>query len=327
MDQRVFQGMEYVYQVYKEGSFLKAAEKLFISQPSISATVRRIEERLGCQLFDRSVKPLQLTECGAQYISSVEKIMAIEREFSEYVNDWGGLRQGKLILGGSSLFSSLVLPPLMAAFRKKYPHIQIELVEETTARLEQMLLHGLLDLVVDYTIPNPERYTSSVVEEDYLILSVPGANQLNTKLTRYQLAPEQIGTAAQERVPPVPLEMFRDEAFILLKPENDSRIRAEKLCEEKGFSPKVIMEFDQQMTAYLVSCSGTGISFASSSMVSRIKPNPSTCYYRLPGQISHRQVRIFWKQGRYLTRAMEEFLRIATCQEQNLPEQLGLIKQ
>lgn len=311
MEQRVFQGMEYVYQVYKEGSFQKAAEKLYISQPSISACVRRIEDRLGCQLFDRSVKPLQLTECGVRYIAGVEKIMAIEREFSEYVNDWVGLRQGKLILGGSSVFSSLVLPPLMAAFRQKYPHIQLELVEETTARLEQLLQHGLIDLVVDYTIPNPERYASSVVEEDYLILSVPNTNPLNRKLTGYQLTPEQIGTAAQEQVPPVTLEVFREEAFILLKPENDSRMRAEKLCEEKGFSPKVIMEFDQQMTAYLVSCSGSGISFVSSSMVSRITPSPSVCYYRLPGETSRRQVRIFWKQGRYLTRSMEEFLRIA----------------
>ena len=311
MDQRVFQGMEYVYQVYKEGSFLKASEKLFISQPSISASVHRIEERLGCQLFDRSVKPLQLTECGARYISCVEKIMAIEREFSEYVNDWGGLKRGKLILGGSSLFSSLVLPPLMAAFRQKFPKIQVELVEETTGKLEEMLQRGTVDLVMDYTIPNSDRYESRVVEEDYLILSVPNANPLNRKLKSFWLPLDKIGTPAQEQVPPVSLDVFRDEAFILLKPENDSRIRADRLCLEEGFLPKVIMECDQQMTAYLVSCSGAGISFASSSMVSRMMPNPAVCYYRLSGECSRRQVRIFRKQGRYITRAMEEFMRVA----------------
>ena len=311
MDQRVFQGMEYVYQVYKEGSFLKASEKLFISQPSISASVRRIEERIGCQLFDRSVKPLQLTECGARYISCVEKIMALEHEFSEYVNDWDGLKRGKLILGGSSLFSSLVLPPLMAVFRQKYPQIQVELVEETTAKLEEMLQRGTVDLVMGYTIPNVERYASSVVEEDWLILCVPAANPANSALKDYWLPPDRIATPEQAQVPPVPLERFREEAFILLKPENDSRIRADRLCREKGFAPRVIMEFDQQMTAYLVSCSGAGISFASSSMVSRMMPNPAACYYRLSGETSHRQVRIFRKQGRYLTRAMEEFLRIA----------------
>lgn len=310
MDQRVFQGMEYVYQVYKEGSFLKAAEKLIISQPSISASVRRVEERLGCALFDRGSKPLRLTECGEQYIRYVEKIMAMEREFSEFVNDWGGLRRGHLILGGSSLFSSLVLPPWMAAFRQKYPQIELELVEETTGKLEQMLHQGTIDLMVDYDRPNREQWGTSVLEEDYLILCVPRANPLNENMKAYRLPPEQIGTAAQERIPGLPLEVFRQEDFILLKPENDTRIRADRLCRESGFSPRVTMEFDQQMTAYLVGCSGAGISFASSSMVSRMKPNPSVCYYRLAGEVSRRQVCIFWDKGRYVTRAMEAFLAL-----------------
>lgn len=314
MDQRVFQGMEYVYQVYKEGSFLKAAEKLIISQPSISASVRRVEERLGCDLFDRSTKPLRLTECGEQYIRYAEKIMAMEREFSEYVNDWGGLRRGRLILGGSSLFSSLVLPPLMVAFRQRFPQIELELVEETTGKLEQMLHRGTIDLMVDYAVPDREHCEASVVEEDYLIVCVPQANPLNEKLKPCRLPPELIGTAEQGQIPALPLEAFREEGFILLKPENDTRIRAERLCRERGFAPKAMMEFDQQMTAYLVSCSGAGIAFASSSMVSRMKPNPTVCYYRLDGEASRRQVCIFWKQGRYVTRAMEEFLSLAANQ-------------
>ncbi len=67
----------------------------------------------------------------------------------------------------------------------------------------------------------------------------------------------------------------------------------------------------EEIPGYLVSCSGSGISFVSSSMVSRITPSPFVRYYRLPGKSSRRQVRIFWKQGCYLTRAMEAFLRLA----------------
>ena len=84
MKQRVFDGMEYVYAVYREGSFQKAAEKLFVSQPSVSASVRRVEERVGSRLFDRSRKPLALTECGEAYIACTEKIFAMERDFTEY---------------------------------------------------------------------------------------------------------------------------------------------------------------------------------------------------------------------------------------------------
>ena len=136
MKQRVFDGMEYVYAVYREGSFQKAAEKLFVSQPSVSASVRRVEERVG------SRKPLALTECGEAYIACAEKIFAMERDFTEYVNDWEGLRRGKLAVGGSSLFSSLLLPPMMASFRERYPGITLTLAEETTPRLEEMLRQG-----------------------------------------------------------------------------------------------------------------------------------------------------------------------------------------
>ena len=102
----MFQGMEYIYTVYQEKSFSKAARKLFISQPSLSATVKRVEEHIGYPIFDRSTKPLTLTEFGKRYISSVEQIICVEHEFSSFMNDWGGLKTGKLVLGGSSLFSS-----------------------------------------------------------------------------------------------------------------------------------------------------------------------------------------------------------------------------
>ena len=67
----MFQGMEYVYEVYKEKSFSKAARKMFISQPSLSANVKRVEQKLGYPIFDRSTKPLELTEFGKNYIRSI----------------------------------------------------------------------------------------------------------------------------------------------------------------------------------------------------------------------------------------------------------------
>lgn len=308
MKQSVFDGMEYVYAVYREGSFQKAAEKLFVSQPSVSASVRRVEERAGSRLIDRSRKPLALTECGEAYIACAEKILAMERSFTEFVNDWEGLRRGKLVVGGSSLFSSLLLPPMMAAFREKYPRITLALAEETTARLEEMLRQGTVDLVVDYAIPNMELYDSATVWEDALILAVPRAAVINARLAPYRIEPEQIGAAAQSAVPSVPMELLKDERFVLLKPENDTRARADALCRLGGFAPEAAMEFDQQMTAYLAGCSGAGITFVSSVLVSRLSPNPGICYYRLPEPESRRDIRLFWKRDRYKTRAMEAFL-------------------
>lgn len=74
----MFSGMNYVYEVYKEQSFSKAAENLYISQPALSSMIKKIETKIGMPLFDRSTSPIQLTECGKKYIKTAEKIMDLE---------------------------------------------------------------------------------------------------------------------------------------------------------------------------------------------------------------------------------------------------------
>ena len=144
----MFHGMEYVYQVYKDKSFSKAAANLFISQPSLSANVKRVEKKVGFPIFDRSTKPLSLTECGKEYIRCVEEILAVEKGFSQFVYDFDNLETGTLTLGGSNLFSSWILPSLISNFASRYPNIRINLIEENTTQLTELLQKGIVDLIL-----------------------------------------------------------------------------------------------------------------------------------------------------------------------------------
>ena len=83
----MFSNMRYIYKIYKEGSFSKAAKDLYISQPSLSATVKKVEQKIGMPLFERSTNPIQLTECGKQYIKTAEQLMNLEEQFANYVED------------------------------------------------------------------------------------------------------------------------------------------------------------------------------------------------------------------------------------------------
>lgn len=311
----MFQGMEYVYAVYQEKSFSKAAEKLFISQPSLSANVKRVEQHIGYPIFDRSTKPLSLTECGMQYIKAVEKIKSVQGEFEGFVNDWGDLKTGTLTLGGSNLFSSWILPPLIADFARKYPLIQISLVEETTANLARMLRHGQLDLMLDSSVLDAAIYGCRKFQEEHLILAVPGSFAINDTLSSYQLSVDDILSRKflQKSCQPVPLSRFQNEPFIMLKPENDTGKRARMICEDNQLEPNVILEMDQQMTSYNITCSGMGISFIGDIMLSKVPLTSDVVYYKLPIAESSRDIRFYWKNGRYQTRAMEEFLKMA-CQ-------------
>ena len=108
----MFRNKEYILTIYQEGGFTKAAEKLFVSQPSLSASVKRIEEKIGAPIFDRSTNPISLTEVGEEYVKCALNIEEKERNFATYMSDHTNLLTGKLRRGGSSFFSSFVLQPL-----------------------------------------------------------------------------------------------------------------------------------------------------------------------------------------------------------------------
>ena len=306
----MFRGMDYVYAVYKEKSFSKAAEKLFISQPSLSANVKREEQCVGYPIFDRSTKPLGLTEPGKKYIETVEKILSMQEEFSEYIDDLGDLKTGKLVLGGSSLYSSWVLPPLMGQFAKKYPQVQLELIEETTVNLRKMLQNGEIDFLLDNCELEDEIFERHLYRKEYLVLAVPKHFTINDGLEEFQISVGAIRELSflSELVPSVDLSLFAREPFILLKPENDTRIRAMELCKQCEFTPNVVFELDQQMTSYNITCSGMGISFISNTLISKVPESSDVVYYKLGDKLSCRNLYFYWKRNSYFRRVMQEFL-------------------
>lgn len=309
----MFQGMDYVYQVYKEKSFSKAAASLFISQPSLSANVKRVENRIGYPIFDRSTKPLGLTECGKEYIRCIEEILAVEKGFSDFVHDWENLKTGSLTLGGSNIFSSWILPGLISDFASRYPSIKINLIEENTMQLTELLQKGTVDLILDNTALDSSVFFSRTFQEEHLILAVPRQFAVNDSLCEFQIPDKMIksGEFLKDSIPAVPLTAFDKLPFIMLKNENDTGKRARLICQSAHFEPNIILNMDQQMTAYNICQSGLGICFVGDIMLLRIPHNNDIVYYKLPTQHNSRKVRFYWKKGRYFSRAMEEFLNFS----------------
>ena len=309
----MFQGMEYVYAVYKAKSFSKAAKELFISQPSLSASVKRIENKIGYPIFDRSTKPLQLTEYGEAYIRAVEQMTMIKNEFSKYINDLGELKAGCLTIGGTSLFASLVLPTFLAEFGKKFPMIKVELIEETTATRDRMVRNGEVDLVLDNCILDEEVFEWKPLREEHLLLAVPESFSINHELKEYQITPKMIrsGEYLDDSIKEIDLKRFQNQPFIFQKKENDTRLRTNQICQKQKFDPEIMLEVDQQMTAYNITNSVMGISFVIDTLALKVSRHSEIIYYKLDKSSSTRQVHFYWKKGRYISRAMEEFLKIA----------------
>ena len=110
------QQIEYVLTLAEQRSFSKAAQKLYVSQPSLSQYIINLEKQIGTSLFDRSTSPVRLTTAGEAFVETARQIKALEDNFTNRISDLENLRTGSVRIGASSFRSSCMLARSIAAF-------------------------------------------------------------------------------------------------------------------------------------------------------------------------------------------------------------------
>ena len=308
----MFHEMRYVYEVYRERSFSKAAQKLYISQPSLSAMVKRAEQRIGGQIFDRSLNPVGLTPIGREYIRTAERMMEMEEWFRQYLSDAGQCLTGTLSIGGTTLFTSYILPPLISTFSARHSGVEMRLHETHTVALLRELDDGDIDLIADNGDFDPDLYAREPFQQERLLLMVPVGLHVHEAVNAFRLSADDIraGKHLSDAVAAVSLAAFQDIPFLLLKEGNDTRARADKLCAAAGFRPKVRLLLDQQITSYNLACYGMGAAFISDTLVRHVSPMSDAWFFRLGGDICQRDICLYYRRSRYLTSPMMEFMRM-----------------
>lgn len=304
----MFRNKDYILTVYREKSFSKAAQKLYISQPSLSAVVKRVEEKLSAPIFNRTT-PITLTDVGKKYIQHALEIEDRELDIEKYVADLSNLLTGKITVGGSSLFSAFVLPGMISAFTKNHPKIEFEIFEDNTKNLVKKLDAGTVDIVIDNAEINDKNINSVLYKLENLLLAVPQKFKINEELKDYRFTAADIKSGKHHTDnPTVDIKRFSDLPFILLNPENDTGKRADTIFKKYNINPEVIFYLEQQVTAYNMSCSGLGISFVSDTLINHTPSEPSLYYYCLPNEIASRDIYFYTKSNRYLSHACQKFI-------------------
>ncbi|MBR2634875.1 MAG: LysR family transcriptional regulator [Clostridia bacterium] len=305
----MFRNKDVVLAVYREGSFSRAAEKLYVSQPSLSATVKRIENKLSVPIFDRTTTPVTLTPIGREYIRYCMMIEEQENSFSRYLSDQVNLLAGEIRIGGSSLFSSFMLPRMISEFSRLYPQISFQIFEDSTKNLMKGLLAGNLDIILDNAIIRDENILSTVYTEELLLLAVPSSFEINRELAPFSFSGEDIKKGSHlHSDKTVELGAFSRYPFILLHAENDTGKRAESLFKKHQLQPDIAFRLDQQVTAYNISSSGMGICFVSDTLIRHSENSPSLCFYRLSDPEICRNIYFYQKNKRYLSLAGQRFV-------------------
>ena len=306
--------MDYVYAVYKERSFTKAAEKLYISQPSLSLTIKKLEAELGFPIFERTGKETLPTELGKKYIKAIEQVIEIKNGLSSEIDDILNLKKGRVTIGTTIFISSYVLPSILKDFKAKYPDIEINILVEQSTKLEKMLDEGEVDLVVDNVAANSTSLTCIPLFEEKIILGVPKDYEINKKFTAYKASLDEIksGSFCYEKHPKISIENFAEENFILLKQGNSMRRVANSIFEEADVDIKVALEFDQLITAITYADCSFGICFVTDTVLKYGKEGENLCFYVPKTRKSTRTVYIIHKKNKYISSAVKEFIRFIT---------------
>lgn len=313
----MFDGKEYVYAVYEEKSFSKAAQKLYITQPALSTAIKKVEKKIGSPIFDRSTSPIGLTPSGEVYIEAIEKLFNLEENTLNQLNNLNGLLAGKLAIGGTILFTSFILPSLLAEFSQKYPQIRIELVEGTTTQLTDKLMGEEMDLIIDNSELDDKNYEKYYYSTERIILAVPNGYAINESLKEYCMTREDVlnHRSSSADFPVLPLPLLKDTPFIFVKEENSIYKRGAKMCSKQSYAPNVVLKPDQVVTAFNMAGKGVGATFIPDSLVMNVPYDAPLCYYKMDECLAVRHVYFYKKRNKYQTKAMEEFIRMAAGEE------------
>lgn len=309
--ENLFYRKDLILTIAKEQSFSKAAQKLFIAQPSLSLMVKNLEEQLGTPLFDRSCKPIRLTEAGQEYIRAAEQIRGIEHTYKEYILSLNNLESGSLRIGSNQLLSTQVLPKYISQFMQKYPNIQLTLADANSTSLENEISTGTLDIVIDNCLLPADTFVQTHLATEYLLLAVPRDFPENERCVEYQLTREDIiANRHVQHGRPVPLKYFAATPFILMNRDNDIRKQTNAIFQEMDFNPKVYFELDRLTSLYSYVEQGTAASLVSDTLVRNIRGvnQDNIVFYTLPTKHNKRNIYASYKRNKFCTKAMSTLI-------------------
>lgn len=289
---------EYVLTINEERSFSKAAKKLFISQPSLSQYINRLEGQLGVTIFDRNTIPLSLTFEGEIYISSIRTIMNVITNMKKSFDDISDLKLGRVNIGLTPSKANNPLPAILPVFKETYPGIDLVITERPSSELEDMLTRGQVDVcMLNLPIKSKGIEYESIMKENIYIAAPP--NYIPSK---------QVDTSVE--YPQLNINDIANEQFILLHPNQRLRQIADTLFTSENIKPKVLLETASIETSLRLSAAGMGFSFVPESSVRFAGLTNPPKYYKLAHELYWTLV-IAYREGAYKTKAVNAFAEIA----------------
>ena len=302
------QQLHYVLAVAECRSISKAAEKLYVTQPSLSQFIGSLEKQLGIQLFDRSVTPLCLTDAGRLYTDWARKLLAMEESMNNALSDMMGLEAGSVRIGASSFRVRCLLARSIAAFHAKYPKLQLVIHEADMKQLRDMLSAGEIDFAIGSGEFDAKQFHVETLAEERLYLAASPANpiceRLPEPLTAADITEASLHFLQQK---PIDLSAVENEPFVAANAGEYDRAVLNAACRACGFTPQISCCVQTIETVFSFVCANMGIALLPDSLIyyGNFQTHPN--YYPLPEDIAVNPISLISRKNAYLPKAASAY--------------------
>jgi LysR family hydrogen peroxide-inducible transcriptional activator len=280
--------LRYFVAVAELGHFTRAAERCFVSQPSLSQQIQKLERELKRPLFDRTGRRAVLTEAGRALYDPAKAALAALDEAEARVRDLGGDGAGAVQVGAIPTVAPYLFPPLLGRFAADHPRAEVTLHEDLTARVLEGCVAGDLDLGAVALPVDDGRLHAEPLFRDEPLAAVPPGHPLARKkaLTLADLARE---------------------SFVLLSDTHCLGEQVFAFCRQKEFHPPVRCASAQLMTVQELVALGQGVSLVPK--LAADADRAGRCAYRpLAGPRPYRTLALVWRKDRYQGRVVRDLI-------------------
>lgn len=304
---------KYAYQIYKKGSFTKAAKDLYISQPSLSAAISRLEKDLGFRIFDRSTIPCSLTAEGRIYIESLEEIIESENNRQKRIKELSDIDHGSIAIGGSSLASYLILSEICSEFYKSHPQIKVTLDIGNVGN-SGVLWEKLDSKEIDILVTYADYYTKHVIEpifEERLVIAMHKSMCGADRLEHLALTREEVLTKAYSPDREIEdMSIFSDIEFLGFARKSDTEQRMAKILGNYKSSRYKIQNARHSEMHYNLMCAGIGAVLTTSLAIAQKPDNENILFFMPKSEESYRKIFLAYHVSAKNNPLIQNFIKI-----------------
>lgn len=280
--------LEYFEAVSRLKSFTRAAEELHVAQPSITASILKLEEELGVSLLQRTHRSVSLTCEGELFLERTKRILNDLQNLTNEMSDLGDKAKRILRLAIPTSLGSWMFPVIFSQYAAQYPNVGLQIYERGVQNIIDGISAELFELgfiVLSEQLPS---FNTLPFSSGKLLVLLPAEHPLS-------------------RLETIPFQKLQQEKFILCVGGSYIRGKIMAECEKNHFKPNILFTPLQVATVFNMVVSGAGISFVLDDEIAVIKDNPRVVTRPLQEPIEF-QTGFIWAKDRYLSVVAREFI-------------------